>query len=502
MILGIMRQYLLLLGFCLANLAYADIPVHCTHSQTVGTWTFKMGAADHSRGETCGHRTPDLVMDMVTEKVRYNRPGFSVDKLYKITLKSPNIAVGEDGTTGTWTMVYDEGFEIRIGSKVFFSFFMYEPKVSHPNPEEVADFSSVCHETFAGWYHNEDDSDWGCFIGKKDGERAASDTAFLALRGGQGQGQRQGSERLIHRLVSGGDASARARLGAPKYSGKDPFPDSSAITAAKTYADPIEHEALKRLVEKLPRDFNWRTKGASKDGEEGPFATPVVDQGDCGSCYAVATTDAMTMRLRVATNGRDRTILSPQNVLSCSDYNQGCEGGYPFLVGKYGQDIGFVPANCQPYEGVSSQGTCKIRCEADELHVYHAKNYHYIGGFYGACTAEAMQKEIYEKGPVVVAFNAPEELFSYQSGVFSQADTDPADVDITRTSRWEKTNHAVIAVGWGEERDGTKYWWIKNSWGKSFGIDGYFKMLRGVDDLAIESMAVAMDIVLPIDSQN
>ena len=85
---------------------------------------------------------------------------------------------------------------------------------------------------------------------------------------------------------------------------------------------------------------------------------------------------------------------------------------------------------------------------------------------------------------------------------FSQTDTDPNDVDITRTSRWEKTNHAVIAVGWGEERDGTKYWWIKNSWGKSFGIDGYFKMLRGVDDLAIESMAVAMDIVLPVDSQN
>ena len=68
--------------------------------------------------------------------------------------------------------------------------------------------------------------------------------------------------------------------------------------------------------------------------------------------------DAMTMRLRVHTKGKDQTILSPQNVVSCSDYNQGCEGGYPFLVAKFGEDIGYVPSYCEHYTAEDS--ACRV----------------------------------------------------------------------------------------------------------------------------------------------
>lgn len=35
--------------------------------------------------------------------------------------------------------------------------------------------------------------------------------------------------------------------------------------------------------------------------------------------------------------------------------------------------------------------------------------------------------------------------------------------------------HAVKIVGWGKYYD-KKYWLVANSWGTSWGIDGYFKI--------------------------
>lgn len=69
------------------------------------------------------------------------------------------------------------------------------------------------------------------------------------------------------------------------------------------------------------------------------------------------------------------------------------------------------------------------------------------------------------KNPVSVAIDAEGMAFQqYKGGVYNQECGDNLD-------------HGVLIVGYGTDK-GKDYWLIKNSWGTSWGEDGFMKMER------------------------
>ena len=96
------------------------------------------------------------------------------------------------------------------------------------------------------------------------------------------------------------------------------------------------------------------------------------DQLTCGSCYAFAATAMLESRVRVAKNISE--FISPQDVVSCNPYSQGCDGGFAYLVAKYAQDFGIVQETCFPYtSGIMNQElgdqSCDARCETPKVKI-------------------------------------------------------------------------------------------------------------------------------------
>lgn len=236
----------------------------------------------------------------------------------------------------------------------------------------------------------------------------------------------------------------------------------------------------------IPRHWDWRNvNGVNYD-------SPVRQQGSCGSCFAIATVSALEARTRILTKNKWKVRLSPQHVLDCSkkNYAQGCDGGFPFLVSKWIHDNGGIPEeSCHPYVA-NSQGSCRQKCQDSK--VVASKNFGYIGGMYGACSVAEMMKEIYNHGPTPIALEVGSDFMSYASGVFDRHLH--KTLKRSKKDHWQITNHAVVAVGWGEDKDsGLPYWIIKNSWGPTWGEDGYIRIRRGKDLMHMESMAVTLD---------
>jgi len=262
-------------------------------------------------------------------------------------------------------------------------------------------------------------------------------------------------------------------------------------------------QQLSALVAPLPSTFDW----SDRDGDD--FLEPVMDQADCGSCYDASTMRMLTARHKIKLNDTSVLPWSINFPLFCSEYNQGCKGGFGLLTTKWSRDVGLIPATCMRY---NTKGSCKLECDlVKELQGqkrYRADNHRYVNSWYGNFVRpqdveKVVREEILRNGPVVLSFEPGEDFMFYSDGVYKTAPKKGAASflknHIDYDQEWERVDHAVVAIGWGDE-DGQPYWRIQNSWGADWGEDGFFRMARGIDESGIESIPEAADVVE--DEQN
>jgi len=246
----------------------------------------------------------------------------------------------------------------------------------------------------------------------------------------------------------------------------------------------------------LPAAYDW--------GDVPGALAPMRDQLSCGSCYAFAGSTVLESAARIGDELKPH-FVSPQEIVSCSPYSQGCDGGFAYLVAKYSQDFGLLGESDFPYtSGLMNEEVGDAQCtrKSDEgKKLYFAHQFGYVGGYYGNCSASAMMEALVNKGPLAVGIEVTDGLEDYtcSGGTYVEPEAQRAAREARAAGAgaddFEVTNHAVVVTGYGTDADGVDYWTVRNSWGRHFGNTGYFNIRRGTDELAIESMAFYSSVV-------
>jgi cathepsin C len=259
-----------------------------------------------------------------------------------------------------------------------------------------------------------------------------------------------------------------------------------------------------KIKKMTSRNIKNRNRSFDKDFKDLPknfkrwanYMSSVRNQGKCGSCYAVSTLNMLESRLNIKFGIKEE--LSLDHVLNCSVYNQGCEGGYSYLVLKFAKELELIPKRCEKVHNEKFQcgvKKCKNSYDNNNITSYKVKNFGYLGGSYGKCSEELLMRELQKNGPVVVSFEPDYHFMMYKKGIYKSLQSNWMSKNLQKPE-WEKVDHSVTLVGWGyDEVHEKKYWLLLNSWGKHWGENGYFRMIRGEDHNGIESICEVGEIV-------
>ena len=214
----------------------------------------------------------------------------------------------------------------------------------------------------------------------------------------------------------------------------------------------------------LPLSFDSSTKSLS---------TKVMNQGDCGCCFAVSTATCISDVFSIGLNMSFNPNISPMYILSSIPGNNKCDGGNPYDTLEYIQDNGVATDICVSYEEacldeekcdnniIPSKGCCNNKVD----HYLY-----YVSNIRVETDITLIKQHIYKYGCAIAGFIIYQSFLdfgnNYNGSIYIDRGTD--------LNEQPKGFHAICIIGWGTE-NGINYWLCRNSWGTSWGTNGYFK---------------------------
>jgi len=228
-------------------------------------------------------------------------------------------------------------------------------------------------------------------------------------------------------------------------------------------------------------------------------AGPVEDQGSCGSCWDFSLTSVLRGTLMMA-NHKDPGRLSFNYLLNCATEQQGCNGG-DFPAAAH-----FISPKGAPAYGSDGAYTGTAESCQAETPIASATNYHLLGTDLGVNPTGATPsfKDVaYIVGvlhlPVSVDVGATMSWQFYMGGTYSGCDSeDPKDINHMVSIEGYDCETSVDASGNcvfdanGNLPAGVGTWLIRNSWGTSWGDQGYITT-KATDAQGLRCNAVATD---------
>uniref|UniRef100_A0A0N5A141 Cathepsin L-like n=1 Tax=Parastrongyloides trichosuri TaxID=131310 RepID=A0A0N5A141_PARTI len=202
----------------------------------------------------------------------------------------------------------------------------------------------------------------------------------------------------------------------------------------------------------IPESIDWRKYNR---------VSPVQNQLDCGACWIFSGNGAM--EAAYAKKSGKLYSFSVQQVADCYG-GKACNGGWMTTAFQYGKLRGLEVTEDYPY--VAKVRTCKYN---------QSKVVGRIKKWINLKKDENNLKRVVGTiGPVSVGIDASLSTFqNYKNGIYD----DPKCTT--------NIDHAVLIIGYDTDPVFGDYWIVKNSWGTTWGINGYFKIKRGVNQCGI-----------------
>lgn len=220
----------------------------------------------------------------------------------------------------------------------------------------------------------------------------------------------------------------------------------------------------------LPTNWDWR------NNEGANYVTPVKDQGYCGSCVAFGTIATLEARVVIAlSNSFAGVRLSEAQLYFCYGLSRGavaCPAGGWWPDEAFAcLPIGIVPEDCYPYSPVNQ--ACNVCPDANNQLTQ-------VSATHTVSAIEDMQRELTHNGPLTACLTVyPDFYYHYTGGVYEYN---------SATSGASVGGQCVSMVGY----DNAQQCWIaKNSWGQSWGENGFFRI--GYQNCGIDAEMWAID---------